>query len=137
MGMGFWGPTALGLRARMQDDERERKRDRAEAEAILAQGCLSHNHVGYHRFGLDDSLARGEWSLAMAHADALEAFTAAEPLPYCDFLVARTRTLVGLVHQPEDAALQGELARLEEHARSLRWPIGWSAGERVARPRGA
>jgi class 3 adenylate cyclase/tetratricopeptide (TPR) repeat protein len=136
MGMGFWGPTALGVRARMQDDERERMRDRAEAEAILAQGCLSHNHVGYHRSGLDDALARGEWSLAMAHADALQAYTAAEPLPYCDFLVARTRTLVGLVERPGDAALQRELARLREQARSLRWPIGWLvAGREPARVR--
>jgi class 3 adenylate cyclase/tetratricopeptide (TPR) repeat protein len=126
LGMGFWGPTALGLRARLQDDERERARDRAEAEAILAAGCLSHNHIGYHRSGIEDALERGEWTRALAHAAALESYTAAEPLPYCDFLVARARTLVGLVAKPEDVALQRDLARLEEKAHALRWPIGWS-----------
>jgi class 3 adenylate cyclase/tetratricopeptide (TPR) repeat protein len=135
IGMGFWGPTALGLRARLRDDERERERDREEAEVILAKGCLSHNHIGYHRFGIDDALERGEWKRAIAHAAALEAYTAAEPLPYCDFLVARARTLVGLVENPDDVALQRDLARLQEAARSLRWPIGWSVTASVAQSR--
>ena len=73
-GMRFWGPMALGLRARLQTDERERERDRAEAEAILAQGCTSHNHLGYHRIVIDDALVRGEWTCALAHADALERY---------------------------------------------------------------
>ena len=126
IGMAFWGPTALGLRARMHEDERDRQRDRAEAEAIFAGGCLSHNHIGYHRFGIDDALGRGEWERARRHAAALEKYTAAEPLPYCDFLVARARTLIGLIENPDDGALQSELARLSEEARKLRWPIGWS-----------
>ena len=125
IGMGFWGPTALGLRARMLDDEDERRRDRAEAEALLAKGSLSHNHIGYHRFGIDDALERGEWARAMAHAAAIEAYTAAEPLPYCDFLVARTRVLVGLAADPDDTALQRDLAGLKERAQRLRWPLAW------------
>jgi hypothetical protein len=88
-GMRFWGPMALAMRARMQADVRERERDRAEAETLLAQGGASHNHIGYHRIGMDDALARGEWPRALAHAAALESYTAAEPLPYSDFLVAR------------------------------------------------
>ena len=125
IGMAFWGPTALGLRARMHDDENARERDRAEAEAILAKGCLSHNHVGYHRFGIDDALARGELTRAIAHADALMAYTAAEPLPYCDFLAARARTLVGLANDTDDAALKRDLAALQDKAQRLRWLIDW------------
>jgi tetratricopeptide (TPR) repeat protein len=94
-GMRFWGPMALGLRARMQDDPRARERDREEAETLLAQGSASHNHIGYHRIGIDDALARGEWPRALAHAAALERYTAAEPLPYSNFLIARARVLVG------------------------------------------
>ena len=133
--MAFWGPTALGLRARMHDDERARERDRAEAEAILAAGCLSHNHVGYHRFGIEDALARGELARVIAHADALKAYTVAEPLPYCDFLVARARTLVGLSNDPDDLALNQDLAQLKDKAQSLRWLIDWSIPGTAAGPR--
>jgi tetratricopeptide (TPR) repeat protein len=124
-GMRFWGPIALGLRARLLDDETARERDWKEAEAILASGCASHNHIIYHHRCIDDALERGEWARALRHATALEAYTAAEPLPYCDFLVARARTLAGLVARPDDVALQRDLARLKEKAQTLRWPIGW------------
>ena len=124
-GMRFWGPMALALRARMQADARERERDRAEAEALLAQGCASHNHIGYHRIGIDDALARGEWPRALAHAAALESYTAAEPLPYSDFLIARARVLVGLAARPSDPKLLAELAKLRAEAARVRWPIGW------------
>ena len=124
-GMRFWGPMALALRARLQDDERERERDRAEAEALLAQGCASHNHIGYHRIGIEDALARGEWPRALAHAAALERYSAAEPLPYSDFLIARARVLVGLAARPADPALLAELARLRAEAARVRWPIDW------------
>ena len=134
-GMGFWGPMALGLRARLQEHEAERERDRHEAEAILAAGCLSHNHIGYHLYCIDDALDRGEWARARGHAAALEAYTAREPLPYCDFLVARARVLVGLSTTPDDEALQRSLERLKEQALRLRWPIGWSVGASVAQSR--
>ena len=38
------GRWLLGLKARMHDDPREREQCRAEAEALLAQGCVGHNH---------------------------------------------------------------------------------------------
>ena len=132
-GMRFWGPMALGIRARMQDDERERERDRAEAEAILAQGCASHNHIGYHRRGIDDTLARGEWARALGHASALEDHMATEPLAYCNFLIARARVLTGLAAHPDDAALRENLAHLRVEAERVRWPISWLDAVGVAR----
>ena len=71
----------------------------------------------------------------MDHAAALETYTAAEPLPYCDFLVARARTLVGLAANPDHGALRRDLARLEEKARALRWRIGWPVVAGAAHPR--
>ena len=123
--MRFWGPIALALRARLHDDGAERERARAEAEALLAQGCLSHNHIGYHRIGIDDALARREWSRVLAHAAAFESYTAAEPLPYADFLIARARVLAGLATRPADPLLAAELSRLRAEAARVRWPIDW------------
>jgi len=126
-GMRFCGPLLLGLKARLHDDARDRERCRAEAEALLAQGCVGHNAIGYHRYGIEDALARGEWARGLEHAAALEAYTRAEPLPYSDFLIARARVLAGLAARPEDRALQAELSRLRAEAERVRWPIGWPA----------
>ena len=132
-GMRFCGPLLLGLKARLHDDARDRERCRAEAEALLAQGCVGHNPIGYHRYGIEDALARGEWARGLEHAAALEAYTAAEPLPYSDFLIARARVLIGLVSRRDDPALQTELSRLRAEAERIRWPIGWHGTAEIAR----
>jgi len=124
-GMRFCGPLLLGIKARLHDDAREREQCRAEAEALLAQGCVGHNSIGYHRYGIEDALARGEWARGLEHAAALEAYTRAEPLPYTDFLIARARVLIGLASRPEDRALNEELSRLRAEAERVRSPIGW------------
>jgi tetratricopeptide (TPR) repeat protein len=125
-GMRFCGPYVLALRTRMQDDPHERARSRAEAEALIAEGGVGHGPIGYHRVCIDDALARGEWSRALDHVAALEAYTGPEPLPYTDLLIARGRVLVGLASRPGDPVLGGELARLRAEAERVRWLIGWS-----------
>jgi tetratricopeptide (TPR) repeat protein len=132
-GMGFCGPLVLGIKARMLDDAGEREQCRTEAEALLAQGCASHNSILFYRHGIEDALARGEWARGLEHAAALEAYTRVEPLPYSDFLIARARTLVGLVSRPEDRALHEELSRLRAEAERVRWPIGWTTAAAVPR----
>ena len=124
-GMRFCGPLLLGLKARLQDDAREREQCCIEAEALLAKGCVGHNAIGYYRYGIEDALARGEWSRVLERIGALADYTRREPLPYSDFLMARGRTLVALAHRPQDAALQSELSRLRADAERVRWPIDW------------
>jgi tetratricopeptide (TPR) repeat protein len=133
IGMGFCGPMALGVKARLLDNAKERERCRAEAEALIADGCASHNMINYHRHGIEDALARGEFARGLEHVAALEAYTRGEPLPYCDFLIARARVLVGLASRPEDRALLAELARLRAEAERVRWPIGWTMAASVPR----
>ncbi len=117
----------------MLDDADEREQCRTEAEALLAQGCASHNSILFYRHGIEDALARGEWARGLEHAAALEAYTRAEPLPYSDFLIARARTLVGLASDPDDRALHEEFSRLRAEAERVRWPIGWTTA--AANPR--
>jgi tetratricopeptide (TPR) repeat protein len=126
-GMRFCGPLLLGLKARMLDDPRAREQCCAEAEALLAQGCVGHNAIGYYRYGIDDALARGEWSRVLERVDALVDYTRSEPLPYTDLLMARGRTLVALARRPRDATLQAELSRLRADAERVRWPLDWPA----------
>ncbi len=124
-GMRFYGPLILGIKARLHDDPRERERCRAEAEALLALGCVAHNPIGYYRHSIEDALARGEWPRVLEHAAALEDYTRAEPLPYTDLTIARARVLVGLASHPDDPELHEELGRLRAEADRVRWPIGW------------
>ena len=109
----------------MHDDLREREKHRAEAEALLAEGSIGHSPIGYHRVGIEDTLARGEWEKTRAHAAALESYTGNEPLPYTDLLIARARALAFLGANPHDVATQHELRRLKAEALRLKWPIGW------------
>jgi class 3 adenylate cyclase/tetratricopeptide (TPR) repeat protein len=124
-GMRFSGPLALGAKILMLDDPVERERCRVEAEELLAQGCISHNVIGYHRFGIEDALCRGEWSRALRQASALEAYARDEPLPYIDFFVARARALAQIAVQADARAGYDEVARLRAIARDARWPIRW------------
>ncbi|MBT7613854.1 MAG: hypothetical protein HN577_11650 [Rhodospirillaceae bacterium] len=58
---------------------------------MLAGGAVSHNHFHFHRDAMDSALARGLWDVVLAHADALETYTADEPAPWSDFFIPRTR----------------------------------------------
>ena len=124
-GNRFFGPVILSFEARMQDDPTERERCRAEAEALLADGGIGHSPIAYHRIGIEDALARGEWERMRAHVAALEACTRDEPLPYTDLLIARGRVLATLGESPGDAAARAELVRLKDEFARLSWPIGW------------
>jgi class 3 adenylate cyclase/tetratricopeptide (TPR) repeat protein len=126
-GNRFFGSVILALEARMENNPIERERCRAEAEALIAEGGIGHSAIAYHRIGIDDTLARGEWERTRAHAAALAACTRDEPLPYADLLIARGRALATLGESPGDGAARDELARLKGEFARLNWPIGWPA----------
>ena len=124
-GMRFWGPIALALRARLQDDAAERERARAEAEALLAQGCVSHNHIGYHRHR-HRRCAGARRMVARARARrGPRAVRAAEPLPYTDFLIARAGCWSGSPHDPTIRDSPPSLRGCARRRDRVRWPIDW------------
>jgi hypothetical protein len=123
--MTFCGPYLLGLLAGIAEDPATREACRAEAEALLAKVCISHSHIAYHRLAIDDAVARNDWPRALENVAALADFTRAEPVPYCDFLIARGRALVALGQLPRNAGLRAEVAALRAEAERLRWPIRW------------
>ena len=124
-GMRFIGPFILALKARMESDPVKREQYRSEGQRLIDQGGVGHSPIAYHRLGIEDTLARGEWERTRAHAAALESYTSNEPLPYTDFLIARGRALAALGANPQEAAARGELERLKADALRLKWPIGW------------
>ena len=124
-GIGFSGPIILGLLMLCAVDDPTRQRHAAEAEAVLAAGCISHNYFSYYRYAIEAALDRDDLAAAMHYADALEAYTHEEPLPYSDVLIRRARTLATLKRHPRDPACLAELESLMAETQRLRWPIGW------------
>jgi hypothetical protein len=78
-GMTYCGPCILGALALRTGDSRERQAALAEAEALLAKGAVSHNHLWFYRDAIDASLQARDWSEAERYAGLLEA--ARSPCP--------------------------------------------------------
>lgn len=112
----FVAPRVLGLVALAAGADTARHDALAEGEAVLARGCNAHNHLWFYRDGIDACLGAGDWDGAKRYAAALAAYTAAEPLPWSDFIADRGRALAA--HGRGDrAAVVGELTRLRDQAK--------------------
>jgi hypothetical protein len=115
-GRAFTGAWALGTLAAVTTDPGTRDKALAEGEAVLAESCVSHNALWFHRDAMSASAAGGDWASVRRHADALETYVAAEPLGLAGFYVRLGRVLA-------DAATGGASAHalvLDELQRTAR-----------------
>ncbi|MGD9509951.1 MAG: adenylate/guanylate cyclase domain-containing protein [Geminicoccaceae bacterium] len=114
--IGFIGPSVLGLIAWATNSVAERESALAEAEALLARGAVSHNHLLFRRYAIEAALESADWEGAGRHADALRAYTAAEPLPWAELIAARGRVLAvcGQHRAKGDCSIAAELARVRD-----------------------
>ncbi|MEE8506828.1 MAG: hypothetical protein V3S40_11495, partial [Kiloniellales bacterium] len=115
-GIAFTGPRILSAIALVTEDPERRRSALEEGEAILRSGAVSHNHFWFNRDAIEASLNIGDWESVERYAVALEDFTRPEPLPWCDFFIARGRTLAGWGRGRRDAETLAELRRLREEA---------------------
>jgi class 3 adenylate cyclase/tetratricopeptide (TPR) repeat protein len=115
-GMAFMGPWILADLALVTDDPDERRATLAEGEGLLAAGSLSHNHLWFHPAAIETSLEYREWSEAQRYAQALEAYTRPEPLPWADFYVARGRALAACGAGQRDRSVMAQLEQLRAEA---------------------
>lgn len=91
--MAFIGPWLLGSIALATDDPEQRRASLAEGEEVLANGCVGHNHYRFYQAAMEAMLEAQDWSEAGRYADALEAYTRPEPVPWAGYYIARTRAL--------------------------------------------
>jgi hypothetical protein len=103
----------LGLIAWVTGSAAECDAALAEAEALLARGAVSHNHLVFRRYAIEAALEGADWDGAARHADALRAYTAAEPLPWAELVAARGQALAAHGRGPADV---GELRRVRDAA---------------------
>ena len=117
-GMGHIGPQTFGICALVECDLETRKQLLAEGEAQLAQGCVSHNHISLRDLAIDVSLEIGDWDAAEQNCARIRAYTADEPLPLSDFIIARGLALARFGRGERSFDLQTALAGLRDVASS-------------------
>ncbi len=115
-GMAFNGPRVLSAMALATEDSDRRGSVLEEGEAILRSGAISHNHFWFYRDAIEVSLNIGDWENVERYAAALEDYTRPEPLPWCDFFVARGRALAAFGLGRRGAETLAALRRLREQA---------------------
>jgi tetratricopeptide (TPR) repeat protein len=89
----YCGPWALGALALASDDPETSRRLLDEGAALLARGCVSHNHLEFHLLAIEVALRVGDRAAALGYAAALESYTREEPLAWASLVVARARVL--------------------------------------------
>jgi class 3 adenylate cyclase/tetratricopeptide (TPR) repeat protein len=115
----FAGPPALANLARVTDDPERRRTALKEGEAILRQGAVGHSHIYFYRDAIEACLRSRDWTELERYASALETYTCPEPLPWCEFCIARGRALAAVGQGRRDAEVIRELRRLRDEATSV------------------
>ena len=118
-GMTFHGPGVLGLLAIATEDAEQRRAALGEAESMLREGSVGHNHLDFYEDAIETSLRIEEWDEADRYAQALEDYTRPEPLPRSDFFIARGRALAAHGRGNRDQATMIELQKLHDEAASI------------------
>jgi hypothetical protein len=65
---------------------------------------VSHNYLEFYRHAIEVSLRSSDWARAERYADALDAYTAEERLPWADLVIRSGRTRARVGRAPTDAA---------------------------------
>ena len=101
----YCGPWCLGVQA-LHTPNVERARELlAQGEALLAAGCVSHNHLEFRRAAMEFNLRHGDYRETRRHAAALRDYTKDESLAWSDLIVRRAEYLSDRAEDPTRADL--------------------------------
>jgi len=115
-GMGHIGPWLFGVSALIETDTAARVRLLDEGERQLALGCVSHNHIQMREFAIDVLLEIGDFEGVAANCERIRSYTAGEPLPTSEFVIARGLALARHGQGERSEALRESLQRLHSQA---------------------
>jgi class 3 adenylate cyclase/predicted ATPase len=117
----FIGAQLYGTMALATETEGDRRAALKRGREILEGGSIAHNHLWYYRDAMESALEASEWGEARDHADRLEAFTRAEPLPWADLLIERGRLLSRRGECPTGRSIATELTQLHDRIQTIGW----------------
>lgn len=91
----------------------------AQAAGMLDRGCISHNHLWFHRDAMDAWLRVGNHRATLDHATMLETYSAKEPLPWTDCYVQRGRAMAALIEDESSLAARAQIEGLIAYAEEV------------------
>ena len=133
-GRSFVGPWALGTLALLTDDLKERDDALAQGDEIIRSNCVRHCVWWYHRDAIEACLDSKQWDRAETYANALDAYTHDDPVPWCDYFIARGRALAAWGRDPRDERIRARLTQLSEQSAHYGFEMPKRAIERALAP---
>jgi len=130
-GIGFVGPWALSTLALASPEGDERAEALAEGERLLADGAVGHNHFAFYADAMEVALEDGDGDEVERHAQSLETFMAAEPLPLSRFHIDRARALADHARDPGGDATRRALRALKTTAEAAQLTLSSRAIDRA------
>jgi len=94
-GRSFTGPWAYGTLAIVCDDDTTRQNALATGRKLLEDGCVSHNHFWFYRDAIEAQLRSGDWLSALADAEALKSYIAAQPIRWAEYYITIAQIVCG------------------------------------------
>jgi len=119
-GQAFAGPLVQVEIAMNTPDAGEAETALQQAESMLGQGAVAHNHLCALPEAMRLRLAQGRHDEVLRLAGLLEAFVQDEPNLWATHHAAVARARVRVLRTPADEGLRAELLRLLEQARAAR-----------------
>ena len=96
----YCGPWCLGVQALHMVNEERARELLAQGEALLAAGCVSHNHIEFRRLAMEFNLRHGDVAQTRRHAAALRDYTKDESLAWSDLIIGRAEYLADRAENP-------------------------------------
>jgi len=114
--ISFAGPVVLGAVAFVTSDPQRRTEALQQGEAILREGCASHNHFRFYRDAIEVSLRERLWEDAEYYAAALERYFGAQSSAWSDFIIGRGRALAEAGNERPSPQAKARLRQLRDRA---------------------
>ena len=116
----YGAPWILSALAVETKDVALRKWALTEGEALLQEGCVSHNYLHFYQNAMDAALDSGDWDEVDRYAASLEDYSnSAEPTPWSAYYVARGRALSDFGRGLRDGKELESLRELSEDAERI------------------
>ena len=96
----YCGPWCLAVQALHMANVVRARELLAQGEAMLAAGCVSHNHIEFRRLAMEFNLRHGDVAEARRHAAALRDYTKDESLAWSELIVGRAEYLADRAENP-------------------------------------
>lgn len=128
-GIHFNRAMGLAALARAADTDELRERALRDGETSLAAGQPGVNFIYFYRDAMETCLEHRQFERVTGYADALERYTAAEPLAWPSFLIARARALSAHAQAPASPATRAALLALADQAQSRGYLVSLRAIE--------